>query len=261
MYGNDQKKVVQSRQRNQQKVSWLVGLSNIHYLNREFKKGRIMIKNIIFDLGGVLVNLNRERCIESFRDLGADKVLDHITDFSHKGIFGELELGTITTHKFCEEIRGIVGKHIDDQKIIDAWNSFLVDFPLKRIHLLQQLSKRYRLFLLSNTNAMHVEKYEREVYDKSGTPANELFEKLFYSSDIQLSKPSPKIFEYVIREAGVHPNECVFIDDSAANIEAALQKGIHGIHIHPSEEVADLNFETIENNLKFVLAKKRAFNN
>lgn len=214
-----------------------------------------MIKNIIFDLGGVILNLNRERCVNAFRALGADEVLEHITDFSHKGLFGKIELGLISTHAFCNEIRKIVGKEVKDEEIIDAWNSFLVDVPFRRIELLQKLKNNYRVFLLSNTNEMHVQKYEAEIYENTGVKVHQLFNQLFYSCRIGLSKPSPQIFDYVLHKAGIQAGETVFFDDSHVNIEAALKKGIHGINILPSEEVADYNFETIENNPKFVPAK------
>lgn len=214
-----------------------------------------MIKNIIFDLGGVLLNLNRERCVESFRSLGATDILEHITDFSHKGIFGKIEIGTLSTHEFCDEIRTIVNKDVKNEEIIAAWNSFLVNIPLSRIKLLKQLRKTYRVFLLSNTNEMHVACYEDMIQQISGNPAQALFDKLFYSCRIGWSKPAPEIFDYVISDAGIEPGETVFFDDSLLNIEAALKKGIHGIHILPSEEVTEYDFETIENNPKFVAAK------
>lgn len=215
-----------------------------------------MIKNLLFDLGGVLLNLNRERCVESFRTLGAGEILEHITDFSHKGVFGKIELGTISTQIFCEEIKILIGKEVTDEQIINAWNSFLLDIPLKRIELLQSLKQRYRIFLLSNTNEMHIETFEAEMIEHYGVKADELFDKLFYSCRIGMSKPNPEIFDYVLKQAGILPEETVFFDDSALNIEAALKKGIHGINILPSEELADYDFEDIENNIKFVSAKK-----
>lgn len=213
------------------------------------------IKNIIFDLGGVLLNLNRERCVDAFRALGADEILEHITDFSHKGVFSKIELGLITTVQFCHEIRTIVGKEVPDHKIISAWNSFLVDIPFKRIELLRNLRKRYKLFLLSNTNEMHVECYEHMIYQHGNLEVSQLFDELFYSCRMGIAKPMPDIFASVLQQAGIKAAETVFFDDSQVNIEAARSMGIHGINILPSEEVAEYDFNTIENNPKFVPAE------
>ena len=169
------------------------------------------IKNLLIDFGGVLINLDRPRCIENFKKLGLQNVDELLNVYHQQGIFMQQEKGLVTSAEFRDVIRQMVGKPLTGQQIDDAWNSFLVDIPTYKLDLLLKLREKYVVYLLSNTNDIHW-KWS--------------FEKIYLSFEMKMVKPDTEIFETVLADANIDPKETFFIDDSEANCLAAQALGI-----------------------------------
>ena len=181
------------------------------------------MKNIIFDLGGVLVGFDRQRSIDAFERIGCGKVADYIRDHRTEDLFYRIELGAISTHDFCEEVRQMTATNADDEAIIHAWNVLLTPVAENRLQRLRELrEKGYRLFLLSNTNDMH--------WQYCGHQLDGCFERVFLSYEMRLAKPDTAIFAEVLRQAEIDASDTLFIDDNADNIAAAASLGIQTFH-------------------------------
>ena len=190
------------------------------------------IKNIVFDLGGVLCGLDAERCIRAFHQIGAEEVAVYVEEHRVEDLFLQSELGYITTEEFCEEVRRITQRPIDDEKIVWAWNELLTGITDERLQAVLELSKKYRLFVLSNTNDMHWKKWEASslLPLKGEVFKDGVFEKCFLSYELHLAKPQREIFETVLQQADIKADETLFIDDSLKNCQAAEALGIHTYH-------------------------------
>ncbi|MFA6590203.1 MAG: HAD family hydrolase, partial [Bacteroidales bacterium] len=152
------------------------------------------IKNILFDFGGVLVKLNPQACQDAFAALGAPQVADYLTPYGHTGPFGLFENGNIGLEDFRKEIRRIFGINPNDEEIDQAWAAFLEDIPLENTTIVHNLSNKYRVFLLSNTNPVHIRKLKQ--FEQAGHLLNQCFEKCYLSYEIGFSKPHKEFFEY-----------------------------------------------------------------
>lgn len=190
------------------------------------------IKNIVFDLGGVLCGLDAERCIRAFHQIGAEEVAVYVEEHRVEDLFLQSELGYITTQEFCEEVRRITHRNLDDEHIVWAWNELLTGITDERRQAVMELSKTYRLFVLSNTNDMHWKKWEASslLPLKGEVFKDGVFEKCFLSYELHLAKPQREIFEAVLQQADIKADETLFIDDSLKNCEAAQALGIHTYH-------------------------------
>jgi FMN phosphatase YigB (HAD superfamily) len=199
-------------------------------------------KNVIFDLGGVLLNLDIERTLEAYRQMGLHNIeemfrLGHATSF-----FKQYETGAISDAAFIESIEKLPENTGTQQQIVEAWNAMLLDFPAERVEWLRVLKTRYRLFLFSNTNSIHLNSFQQSFYDSHGFMMDELFEKAYYSHRERLRKPEPAAYELVLNANSLLPGETVFIDDALVNVEAANALGINGIHLEPGISVTSLEF-------------------
>ncbi|HET9570256.1 MAG TPA: riboflavin biosynthesis protein RibF [Bacteroidales bacterium] len=192
------------------------------------------IKNIIFDFGGVLVDLNPQACLDAFAALGLPQVADYLTPYGHQGPFGKVENGDIDLHQFRNEIRETFKVDLTDRQIEDAWGAFLLHTPLNKIKMVHELAKTYRVFLLSNTNPIHIRKLKE--FDEAGYPISECFEKLYLSYEVGMSKPGRAIFEHVLSDAGIVPEETLLVDDAPLNCRTAAELGIHTFQPKPFED-------------------------
>ena len=188
------------------------------------------IKNIVFDLGGVLVGLDSQRCIKAFEEIGCGEVAGYVRDHRVEDLFLEQELGRISTRQFCDEVRRICCCTASDEQISWAWNELLGPVSDEKLALLESLSGKYRLFLLSNTNDIHWQKSATDFFHCDDIRCRKYFEQLFLSYEIHLAKPQREIFEYVRDTAGIVPEETVFIDDSLVNCMSAAAVGYQTIH-------------------------------
>ncbi len=198
------------------------------------------IKNIIFDMGGVLFDLNAARCVSAFEAIGAHKTAAYVRDFRTEDLFYLIEMSSGTTAQFCREVRSLDGINASDDEITAAWNSLLEPTPqCKRELLLSLKSEGYRLFLLSNTNEIHWNKAKTLIAGEDND-VNDIFEHIFLSCDMNLRKPDKEIFRSVLCEVVIRPEDTLFVDDNASNIAAAQQLGIRTFHETDGHRWVDL---------------------
>ena len=191
-----------------------------------------MIKTLIFDLGGVLVSLNRERCLENFsKNLGFDDFGEYLNPYAQKGFFAKFENGDIDSVEFRDEIRKHCKKvNVQDEDIDQAFFTFLSHVEPYKVKLLMELKKKYHLLLLSNVNPIGWGKCCELFYDANEIDIEDVFEKLYLSYKVNASKPGKEIYEHLIKDSGINPEEALFIDDSQANIEMGAQMGLQTLH-------------------------------
>jgi putative hydrolase of the HAD superfamily len=192
------------------------------------------IKNIIFDLGGVIINLSIQKSIDSLQLLSQNQRVIDFTQQAQSELFDLYETGQITSTEFRNRLRQTYSLIGEDTAIDEAWNNMLLDIPPDRITLLQELGKKYRLFLLSNTNAIHMARFNQTVQEVSGLASlDSLFEKAYYSHLVGLRKPHAAVFEYILRENNLTAAETLFIDDSIQHIKGAEFVGLQTLHLQP----------------------------
>jgi putative hydrolase of the HAD superfamily len=201
------------------------------------------IKNIIFDLGGVLINLDNKLTERAFFDLG---VKDFHKYFGHgfaASFFKEYEVGKISDEEFIDELRRLGNLDVPDSLIIKAWDALLLDFPPARIELLKKLRKKYRIFLFSNTNSLHMKTVNKIFQDtfEHGT-LDELFEKAYYSNVLGMRKPDVSSYQFITNENELNPSETLFVDDAFVNIEGAIAAGLKGHFLEPGKTILDIDF-------------------
>ena len=199
------------------------------------------IQAIIFDLGGVILNIDYRRTEKALRHLG----LSHFQGLFYQQEAGQLlcdlETGKITGLDFVKALQKESVKSLRISEIMDAWNAMLLDFPPERIELLRKLIKKYPVYLLSNTNPIHVEAFNNILKDQHGIDSLEpLFTKAYFSHDIRARKPDEEAFLQVIRENNLDPATTLFIDDTEANTEAARKAGLQAILLTPPTTIIDL---------------------
>ncbi len=185
------------------------------------------VKNLIIDFGGVLIDLDRQRCLEEFKKLGLREAEECIGTFSQEGVFQSLEKGEITPPEFRDVIRTQVGEPVTDEQIDAAWNSLLVSIPSYKLDLLLRLRERYVVYLLSNTNPIHWEWACKHAFPWRTFRVENYFEKTYLSYEMKMLKPDPEIFTALLEDTGIDPGETLFIDDSPANCLTARELGFH----------------------------------
>jgi putative hydrolase of the HAD superfamily len=199
------------------------------------------VKNIIFDLGGVILEIDFKKTEQAFRLLGWDHFLDHINQFHITSLFEQYETGQLDDDSFVMGIQKLMGRPVETKKIIAAWNALLIGFPAERIELLKKLKSRYRTFLLSNTNSIHHDVFQERLYREQGVHLEDLFEKTYYSHVVKLRKPEAPVFELVLAENKLIPEETLFIDDTASNFPEATRLGIQVYHLAPGKSITEID--------------------
>ncbi len=190
------------------------------------------IRHIIFDLGGVLLNIDYKLTEEAFQKAGIKDFKELYSQLHQTDLFDQFEMGFIPKEEFIARLQQAASNSISESQITDAWNAMLLDFPLRRLQLLQQLHLHYDLFLLSNTNEIHEEAFNRILMQSHGIPnMGVFFDKVYFSHRVGLRKPMKEIFERVLHDSGLSPEHTLFIDDSPQHIEGAKLLGIQTIHL------------------------------
>ena len=205
------------------------------------------IKNIIFDLGGVIYDLNHSLSQEAFFALGMPGLQELFTHSFQADIFNQLETGSISTIEFRNQIRAIGKKEISDEQIDFAFNALLIGFNHPEyFDLLLRLKNKYRTFLLSNNNEIHYDFIKKEL-DQMGEnkSLSDYFEKDYYSHKMGLRKPSLEIFEELMILEKLVPSETLFIDDTLVHIQTAQKLGIHTYHKKQEEDLAEIIDQTL----------------
>lgn len=184
------------------------------------------IKNLIIDFGGVLIDLDRRRCIEHFQKLELPDVEVVLDLYHQQDFFQKYEKGLITSAEFRNVIREKIGKPVTDAQIDKAWNSFLVSIPAYKLDLLLKLRKDYLVYLLSNTNDIHWQWACRHAFPYKAFRVEDYFEQIFLSYEMNMAKPDADIFQTVLSKTGIATQETLFIDDSEDNCRTAEALGI-----------------------------------
>lgn len=194
------------------------------------------IKNIIFDLGGVIYDIRYENIADRFRSYGLQDFEKYYTQLSQTPTIDLFEEGRITSAEFREYIRGISPIPLTDSQIDDAWNAILIEIPKLRWQLLGALRIKYNTFLFSNTNQINYDRFMAEAEQQYGfNPFEVSFRKAYFSQLMHTRKPKPDGFQMIIDENGLNPAETIFIDDNPTNVQTAKQLGMH-TYIMPKDK-------------------------
>jgi putative hydrolase of the HAD superfamily len=204
------------------------------------------VSNIIFDLGGVIINLDIKQTETAFLNLVPTAEREEKKDILYASeIFPEYERGNVDDETFVKEVSGILGNGVSKQAVIDAWNAMLLDIPAERLNLVHNLKALdKRVFVLSNTNQIHLDAFNIILEQAHGwSDLDEIFHKAYYSHRMGARKPEPLIFQQVLDEQNMSPSKTLFIDDNPQNVAAAGALGLQTLHIVPPDHL--LNHFTI----------------
>ena len=199
------------------------------------------VKNIIFDLGGVLIAINPGKTIQAFRAMGMPDLIKPGGWGYHHPVFLDMEAGKLSDEQFRSGVQQLLPQPVSDEAIDAAWCAMILDYFPERIEQVKRLSAVYRVYLFSNTNAIHIRHFQEKYQRVFGHDFPELFVKNYYSNEIGLRKPDQASFEYVLNDAGLKAEETLFVDDSNANAESAKKTGMNSIWLTP-----DYDFSTIK---------------
>jgi len=198
------------------------------------------ITTLIFDFGGVLINLDINQCIFNFKQLGLNNFEQYLNNFAQTGFFMQLEKGQITANDFRNEIRKLSSNVLTDVQIDDAWNSFLLEIPVEKLNMLLELRKKFRVLLLSNTNIIHFPNSEKKILTLHGRKMSDYFDRCYLSYEMKMAKPDIEIFENILVTESVDAYECLFLDDGLKNTEVAQKMGIQTYLVHEHEDLSFL---------------------
>ena len=199
------------------------------------------IKNIIFDLGGVLINIDYNKTTEAFKAISYTEFDNLFSQHNASPLFEALETGKVEEKEFLKQMRSFSFRPVTDEQIITAWNAMIISFRKESLVFLEEFSTKYNLYLLSNTNSIHLKCFQEIFTRDTGKPLLDVyFNKAWYSHLVGLRKPYPEIYEFALQEGDMVPAETFFIDDTAANIETALNLGIKTHLLLSTERIEQL---------------------
>ena len=195
---------------------------------------------IILDFGAVVLNIDFQKTINAFHQLGIDNFEAIFSKHKQSPLMQAFECGKASPEEFRSFVRAQTNSSLSDQQINQAWNALLLDYPIKRIEFLQRIGQHYPLFLLSNTNKIHHDQFQQDFYEQFGFELNSLFRKAYYSHQLGDRKPNLSCYKAVLNEQELVPTNTLFIDDTLVNVEAAQETGIIGIHLTEQDELIEL---------------------
>lgn len=200
---------------------------------------RTKYKNLLFDLGGVITDLSRMSCVKAFTEMGMTIANELLGEYIQSGPFGALEDGKLSNEEFRAELRKHISATVTDAQIDEAFCKFIVGIPLHRLRALEELRKEYKVYVLSNTNAIMWDSVLKENFAIDGKQREDYFDGIVTSFEAKCSKPDPKIFQLVIDKFGIKAEETLFFDDGKTNIDAASSLGFATHLVGPGEEFMD----------------------
>lgn len=199
------------------------------------------LQAILFDLGGVIIDIDPERSLHTFEQMGHTDIRTVYGAMAEEGWFTRLELGEVEPADLFTRLRSSLSKVITDDDIHAGWNALLGELPAERIQLLEQLADRYRLYLLSNTNPIHMATIHKLVRDNFGvSDMGYWFEQDYYSYEMGLRKPDPTIYQVILDDHLLDPSATLFVDDTLANIESATSLGFQTLHVPDNRSIVEL---------------------
>ena len=196
-------------------------------------------KAIIFDLGAVILNINYQNTIDEFTKLGVNNAATFYSKKVQTNLFNQIETGMISSNEFLKALQKET-KNANINQVEKAWNAMLLDLPEERIQLIEKLKNNYSIYLLSNTNAIHIDALKKQLGNRKWLAFCKLFDKMYLSHELGLRKPDVKIFEYILKEQKLKAEEVFFIDDSPQHIAGAKKIGIHCHHLLDDENIITL---------------------
>ena len=196
-------------------------------------------KAIIFDLGAVILNINYQNTIDEFTKLGVNNAATFYSKKVQTNLFNQIETGMISSNEFLKALQKETN-NTNITQLEQAWNAMLLDLPEERLQLIKKLKSNHTIFLLSNTNAIHINAFKKQLGDKKWLAFCKLFDKMYLSHEVGLRKPDIEIFEYILTEQKLIAEEVFFIDDSPQHIASAKKLGIHCHHLLENEDVISL---------------------
>lgn len=186
------------------------------------------IKNIVFDLGGVIIDLDRDEPVRRLIEIGVKDADGLIDPYEQKGVFQDLETGKIEVEEFCRYLRKHTGKDLSYEDICWAWFGFIGGVPQYKLDYILKLRKKYQVYLLSNTNPIiQLEWAQTKEFTPAGRPLNDYFDKLYLSYEIGVTKPDREIFDRMVLDSRIKPEETLFVDDGKNNIVVGQELGFH----------------------------------
>lgn len=195
-----------------------------------------MIKDIVFDFGGVLIEIDTQKAIGRFKELGLTNAEEYLNSYKQSGAFFSLENGDITAEQFVEELSKLCNREVSYNEAKWAWLGFVVKVQTEFMESLQQLRSKYRLSILSNTNPFLQSWARSSEFTPQGKSLDDYFDRLFLSYLMNCSKPNKDIYNKMLADGKMNPQEVLFIDDGAKNIEAARQAGINVLQVRNGED-------------------------
>lgn len=203
------------------------------------------IRHIILDLGGVILNIDYKKTEQAFTELGIADFGERYSQLRQTELFDKLETGRSNRQEFINALRGICGDQTTDDQIVNAWNAMLLDIPLRRLQILQQLQLHFDLFLLSNTNEIHEEAFNKILKTQCGfNSMGMFFDKVYYSHRVGMRKPDKEVFQLILDQNSLDPAKTLFVDDSPQHIEGAKALGIQTIYLEPGMTIEDHIFKS-----------------
>ena len=200
------------------------------------------IDTLIFDFGGVIINLDYSKPVDEFKKLGISDSKKLFSKEEQTSLFDSLECGQISDEKFLNEIRKKSNTN-DLELIKKAWNSILLNIPEERVHLLKKLSLKYKIYLLSNTNSIHLNEIISAYGEKKWRNFISIFNEVYFSNQIGMRKPNEDVFFYLIKKNKLDVSKTLFIDDSSQHIKTAKKIGFKTYHLTDKEDIVSLFLE------------------
>ena len=208
-----------------------------------------MIRNIVFDLGGVIMTICQEEAIKRFKSIGLKNVEDYLNPYTQTDIFGDIEEGKISAEQFREKLSELIGKEVTYEECKFAWLGYRQDVPLRNLDILRKLKAQgYKLILLSNTNPFMMSWGLSGEFDGNGNSLESYFDSLYLSYKLGVMKPNKKIFQYIIDNEKIQPGESLFIDDGERNINTARLLGFKTLCPINGEDWTKELIELLKNN-------------
>ena len=208
-----------------------------------------MIRNIVFDLGGVIMTICQEEAIKRFKSIGLKNVEDYLNPYTQTDIFGDIEEGKISAEQFREKLSELIGKEVTYEECKFAWLGYRQDVPLRNLDILRKLKAQgYKLILLSNTNPFMMSWGLSGEFDGNGNSLESYFDSLYLSYKLGVMKPNKKIFQYIIDNEKIQPSESLFIDDGERNINTARLLGFKTLCPINGEDWTKELIELLKNN-------------
>ena len=205
------------------------------------------IRHIIFDLGGVILNIDYQLTEKAFIEAGITNFAELYSQLRQTDLFDKFEVGAMSATDFVAELQKAAPNNISEAQVLNAWNAMILEYPLRRLQILQQLRLYYDLFLLSNTNEVHEKTFNDVLMENHGIPnIGVFFDKVYLSHRVGLRKPMPEIFKRVLDENGLKPEDTLFIDDSPQHIATAKELGIQTIFLEKGMTIEDNVFKDVQ---------------